>query len=139
MKIKELFIEYKTIIYLGLAIAVVSICLIPLQSFLLKRDLTRTTITILKNWETNNLPANYVYWKVQENAPPIYGLSSYKIIKSSYKIEGNIPIYRFYLALEFPPDNLLPAGKTWILEYYKFPRLGWLVANFGIDETKPTE
>ena len=139
MRIKEFIREYQKIFYLALGLIVAWLGSIPLQSYLLKRTLTRTTVTILKNWETNNLTANFTYWKVPENAPPIYGLLSYKIVKSTYQMEGEIPAYKFYLELEFPADTLLPAGKTWILEYYKFPRIGWLVANFGIDNSNPPE
>ena len=103
---------------------------IPFQKYLLERELTRTTLTILKNWESNNLPANFVYWKEPLNSPPIYGLDSYKIEKYIFKKKGDILSCEFYLRLDFPADNLLPSGKTWILEYYKFPRLGWLVADF---------
>ncbi len=118
--------------YFIIAAAVVAVLLIniPLQKFLTERELTRTTLKILQNWKENNLPANYVYWKEPLNSPPIYGLDAYEIQKYIFQKKGDFLTYEFYVKLDFPADNLLPSGKTWIIEYYKFPRLGWLVAEF---------
>jgi hypothetical protein len=102
----------------------------PLKNYLERRAVLKSTQIILKYWQTNNLTATYVYWKDPYRAPPIYGLDAYKIIKTTIQKTGGIEIADVYIFLDFPPDNLMPSEKIWILEFYKFPRLGWLVADF---------
>jgi hypothetical protein len=59
------------------------------------------------------------YFNDFNKCPPIYGLQSYKILKSKFtKIDGKQKAF-YDVVLNFPPDNVLPTGKTWICELEK--------------------
>ena len=120
--------DHKKIILI--LIIILGVSYFPLKHYLLKRTITRMAVEILHNWQNNNLTGNYVYWKDPMQSPPIYGLNSYEIIKTTFE-KKEISSVQVYMRLDFPADNLLPSGKIWIMEFYKFPRLGWLVVDFN--------
>lgn len=133
MEFKRREIMKRKRIALAIGVLILLVSYFPLKHHLEKRSVLQMTKTILKYWQTNNLPATYVYWKDPYQAPPIYGLEKYKILKTNFPKSKGVQTAEVYIYLDFPSDNLLPSGKVWILQFYKFPRLGWLVSDFRID------
>ena len=88
---------------------------------------------ILNDWLKSDLTAAQKYFIEIRKAPPIYNLTSYEIKKVKFeKVDGRL-LARFYVLLNFAPNNPMPSGKIWVCELEKLSR-GWMASDFYLSQ-----
>lgn len=94
--------------------------------FLHKRQASRTVETILSLWQAGDLAPTFKYWKDEELSPPVYGVSSYKILDKKFSPEKKA---EFLVAVEFSEGNFLKSGR-WLFSL-KHTNDGWKILSFA--------
>ncbi len=104
----------------------INIVVVPFIS----RGKAKATVNRMMNfWIQNDTAMAMKYFIHANDSPPFYDLKSYKIHKVKFlKVDGKLRA-QFHMTLEFPPDNIVPSGKTWICELTRVDRQ-WKVLKF---------
>src|SRR3990167_6779822 len=103
---------------------------IPLMN---RQKAASTARALFGYWLENDAVTALKFFSDIKKFPPIYDLKSYKIVKVKMgRVNGRL-LARFYVTLEFPPNNPMPSGKVWVCELEKFSR-GWQDADFYLSQ-----
>lgn len=115
----------KIIIGLIAFFAVVSLGLGP---FLHKREAVKIVQEVLGHWKNGNLAMAIDYWENQDDSPPMYGLTSYKIKSKSFGKKDGSRHAKILVELDLSAENILPSGD-WMFEV-SYTNIGWRVVDF---------
>ena len=95
------------------------------------KETTQIAKSVLLDWKMGNLPDTYQYWEDPQKSPPIYGLTSYKIIKKKFSKINGIKQVGIIVNLDFSEDNVSPSGKLWTF-LFKKTKFGWKIVDFNL-------
>lgn len=101
---------------------------------LINRQKANATVRVIfAHWLKNDSAAALGYFSDIKKFPPIYDLKSYEIKKVKFeKVNGRL-LARFYVILNFPINNPMPSGKTWVCELEKLSRY-WRASDFYLSQ-----
>ena len=109
-----------------------------LKPYLLQREVTRVSETVLTFLKSNDIDRTYFYWKNPYKAPPMYELMSYDITKKIFDSQDGRPHAKIFVVLKFSKNNVLPSGREWLMELKDLPRIGWKIIDFRLADQGAT-
>ena len=122
--------QTKTIIYAVIAVLFYLFVFIP---YLHNREATRVVVSVLKAWSENDFVKAFDGWLIQQQSPPIYGVSSYKILKKTFDRQDKTRHARFFVFIKFNDEVDLPSERIWEFELKK-TSLGWKIIDFHLSK-----
>ena len=130
MKTKNILIAIVIVILLSLHFG--------LKPYLKKRAAIKTAKEVLNCWTNGNLMDSAIYWEKTPEYPPLYGILSYKITKSSFYKENKDLYAKISAKLEFSSDALYSNVTDWTFVFRRNVT-AWKVINFYPSDEEPQE
>ena len=103
--------------------------------YLHNREATRVVMSVLNAWSTNDFVKAFDGWEIQQQSPPIYGVTSWTILKKIFDRQDGVRHAQFLVFIKFNPGVDMPLEKVWVFELKK-TRLGWKIVDFHLSQNQ---